>query len=94
MKTSLHILIQQQGGREEGRGAFEAASGQDSEKVLEGEADSGKGVGDIRLSPKEKRVLVEKGATSWSGKVKKALQRARKGVKEDLKSKKEDLVGK
>ena len=46
------------------------------------------GKGDIRLSSKEKRVLVEKGATSWSGKVKKALQRARKGNKEDMKSKK------
>ena len=52
------------------------------------------GKGDIRLSSKEKRVLVEKGATSLSGKVKKALQRARKGNKEDMKSKKEDLVGK
>merc|ERR1712147_59013 len=52
------------------------------------------GKGDIRLSSKEKRVLVEKGATGWNGKVKRALQRARKGDKEDLKSKKEDLAGK
>ena len=37
---------------------------------------------------------MEKGATSLGGKVKKVLQKASKGNKKDLKSKKEDLVDK
>jgi len=49
---------------------------------------------DIGMSSEEKQVLVEKGATSLGGKVKKVLQRASKGNKKDLKSKKEDLVDK
>ena len=50
------------------------------------------GNGDIGMSSQEKQVSVEKG--DWGGRAKKVLQRAGKGSKKDLKSKKEDLVDK